>query len=233
MNFKKYIKLFAPLGISLTITACANMLMLNVPNTLTSSNTYQAGKGEVGVRVLYYIPYAADFKLGITDHVQLSGMATSNNSYDAGIQINLQNNKKIFNPAMFGIGGGVYGMGFSQEDTSLFDSSIVDAFKYGPAYYIYSGWYPGIRFNEHISLSIPLRFIVLTGTYEYYEVYNNSTTPGSYTVEAAIFEEDWSFDWRYIGMRVGINLPQIIRQNKSDVVIIFIPGIESGIYFKW
>ncbi len=235
MRFKKYIRLFIPIVFSFTITACANMLFMNVPNTLTSPNTYHAGKGEIGIRTFYYIPYAADFKVGITDHVQLSGMATDNNSYDASIVVNLQDNEKRFNLTTFGIGGGLYGSGFSQEDASWFDSSIDDVYKYGPSYYIYAGWYFGIRFNEHISLSIPVRFLVLNGTYDYYVAYNNTTAPGRYMVEAVIEEADWSFDWRYFGMKVGINLPYSIHQdaNAGGVVVIFIPGIESGIYFKW
>ncbi len=212
------------------ISSCHPILL---PNTLAPANTYKAGKGEIGIRSIYYIPQGADFKLGITDNIQLSGVAYPD-IYEGSLQINTSNtgvNKYLH---IFSIGGGVY-LGNTSSNCSTNNSGETCLqVSGGQTNYIYEGYYPGFRLSSRISVSLPLRLYEFIGRYNYIGI--GTTMPATlekYRGAAFIPEMDWSFDWEYVGLRIGISMPIQFWESANPEPLWILPMASAGLYYKW
>ena len=58
-------------GFVILATSCQPLFF---PNTLAPAKPYSVGKGEVGIRSFNFAPLGADFKVGITNNIQVSGI---------------------------------------------------------------------------------------------------------------------------------------------------------------
>ncbi len=200
------------------ISSCTSITIL--PNTLAPVDTYKTGKGEIGIRSIYYVPYGADFKVGITDNIQLSGIVYPG-IYEGSLQINTSNAGTDKYLHIFSIGGGVYLRPFFSLITSKNQTN-----------YIYEGYYPGFKITDHISVSLPLRLYEFIGHYNYFPL-NLPPMVGKYQGAAFIPEMDWSFDWTHFSSRVGISMPIQFWESANPEKVWALPMISAGLYYKW
>jgi len=203
-----------------------------LPTTLAPAKPYSSGKGEVGIRTLYIIPDGADFKVGITKKIQISGIVYPINTiggagiYEAGVQINTDPSEHDKYLHIFGTGGGIY---YTTLATSGSNSQTN---------YIYQGYYPGFSLTNHISVSLPLRLYEFMGRYncslDVCPSFNEGSRPlERYQGAAFIPEMDWSFDWTYIALRVGLSMPIQLWESSNPEPVIIIPNLSAGLYGKW
>ena len=91
-------------GFVIITTSCRPMIL---PNTLAPAKPYSAGNGEVGIRTIAYVPIGIDFKLGVTDNIQIGGIAWGGVIYEGNMQINADPSEQDNYWYIFGVGGGV------------------------------------------------------------------------------------------------------------------------------
>ena len=200
--------------VSLT-TSCQPMIL---PNTLAPAKPYSAGNGEVGMRTIAYVPIGIDFKLGVTNNIQIGGIALGGIIYEGNVQINAEPSEQDKYWYVFGAGGGVYTAGDLQTN------------------YIYQGYYPGFSLSNHSYISFPLRLYEFVGRYNC----GRDSCPGRGAepmerFQGAVFvpEMDWSHDWTHIGFRLGVSQPIQFWESSSPETIIILPDFSVGLYYKW
>ena len=232
-------------GFVILATSCQPLFF---PNTLAPAKPYSVGKGEVGIRSFNFAPLGADFKVGITNNIQVSGIASPFHSnketdiyynYEGSVQINPHPSEKERDFNIFSIGGGVfmspaiipkhydqYGHGNTQTD------------------YIYEGYYPGHKMSDHVSISFPLRLYEFLGHYQYIKMVSfigpshtitSTTTSSLVRFQGAAFvpEMDLCFDWSHVALRFGINTPIQFWENYNPITVVAAPTFSGGLYGKW
>ncbi|MGC8578961.1 MAG: hypothetical protein ACP5T7_00370 [bacterium] len=193
------------------------------PNTLAPAKTYSTGKGEVGIRTLYIVPYGADFKIGLTKKIQVSGIVyplnvvSGKGIYEGSIQYNAEPSEKDKYLHIFSVGGGIY---CSQMN------------------YIYEGYYPGFSLNSHISVSLPLRLYEFMGYYNCSKYVCSPTGSGAQPLEkyqgaGFVPEMDWGFDWVYVALRIGLSIPIQFWESANPEPVVILPVLSIGLYGKW
>jgi len=221
------------------------------PNTLAPAKPYSEGKGEAGIRSFNSAPLGADFKVGITNNVQISGIASPFHSnketniyynYEGSIQINPNPSEKDRNFNIFSIGGGVF------MSPAIIPKQSKQCCQSGHGNtqtdYIYEGYYPGHKMSDHVSISFPLRLYEFLGHYQYISMVSfigpsntiTSTTTSSLTrFQGAAFvpEIDLCFDWSHVALRFGINAPIQFWENYNPIPVIAFPTFSGGLYGKW
>lgn len=200
-----------------------------LPNTLAPAKPYNAGKGEIGIRTMYVVPTGLDFKVGVTDAVQIAGIAmfpinseSGGGLYEGSMQINTSPAEHDKYLHIFGIGGGVnmvtYIKGSSQAN------------------YIYQGYYPGFALTDRVSISFPLRMYEYIGRYSC----SQDQCPGNgarplerYESAAFIPEMAWSADWTYVALRLGLSIPIQFWESANPATVVILPMFSAGLYGKW
>ncbi len=197
------------------ISSCRMMIL---PNTLAPTKPYSAGKGEVGIRTVAYVPIGIDFKIGVIDNIQVGGIAWGGVIYEGNMQINTDPSERDKYWHVFGAGVGVYTAGDLQTN------------------YIYQGYYPGFSLSNHSSINFPLRLYEFVGRYKC----GRDTCPGRGAepmerFQGAVFvaEMDWCHDWTHIGFRLGVSQPIQLWESSSPETIIILPDFSVGLYYKW
>ena len=215
------------------ITSCSYQPIF-LPTTLAPAKTYSAGKGEAGIRSFFLIPDGADFKVGITNNIQLSGITYPINGvngagvYEGSLQCNIDPSEHDTYLHIFGIGGGIY---YSTKAVSFSNSQMN---------YIYEGYYPGLVLANHVSINFPLRLYEYMGRYNCtYDVCPSSIPgQGAQTLEhywgvGFVPEMDIGFDWTYVAFRLGLSVPVEMTEGNNPERVILFPNLSTGFYGKW
>ncbi|MCL4558050.1 MAG: hypothetical protein M1491_05380 [Deltaproteobacteria bacterium] len=231
---------------SLFLASSCSIYTVVMPNALQPPGTYSAGKGEIGARTFLLLPEGGDFKIGLSDRVQLSGIATAYGSrsqvYGGGLLLNAgdtRNTRSSTYLAVFALGGGV-NVG-SRVNTGSFGigGTTNNYFIFGPTSFVYEGWYPGFKLGEHFGINIPVRIFELFGNYQYTTISSGTTNTTTTTVPlwiatyAFVPELDLDFEWTHIGLDLGISLPLQFHESKSPVLLLVEPDVSGGLYYKW
>lgn len=225
--FNKYYRIFIIGYFIIIMTSCQTMFF---PNTLAPAKTYSTGKGEVGIRTFYIVPSGADFKVGVTDEIQVSGIFYPINIlsgagvYEASLQMNMDPSEHDKYLHIFGVGGGAY---VTTKATTGSNNQ---------ANYVYEGYYPGFVLTDHISVSLPLRMYEFMGRYNCLE--DQCPRPGAKPLEryqgaAFVPEMDWCFEWRYVALRFGLSMPIQFWESYNPETVIILPDLSAGLYGKW
>lgn len=213
------------------MTSCATPSPIAFPTAMNPSNTYRAGKGEVGGRLSY--SSGGDVKIGITDNIQVLGIAcpvdifsTNMTMYEAGIQINAAPHEMNKYLHIFGIGAGT----FVESRTYPGDNNQTN--------YVYEGYYPGYKLMNHISLNFPLRLYEFEGRYNCYYPEACPRTTGAKPMEryqgaTFVSEVDWCFDWTHLALRLGLSSPLQFWESANPHPVIVLPSFAYALYYKW
>lgn len=229
------------------LTSCS-VYELKLPNTLQPPGTYSAGKGAIGARTSILLPEGADFKIGLTDHIQLSGIASADGmpdqSFEGGLLINLRDSPEKLGTylTVFAVGGGAnIAYRVHTGSTTIFSDTTTQDNISGPTYHFYEGWYPGFQFTRHVGLNLPLRIFEFFGNYQYYETTSGTTstttttTPLSISGAAFVPEIDLCFDWTHINMDIALSTPVWFYNESSPApVFLYVPiNVSCGVYYTW
>lgn len=234
------------MGIIAGLMTSCSVYSLGLPNALQPPGTYSAGKGAAGVRPSVLFPEGADFKIGLTDNVQLSGLACAQQSqvrdFEGGLLFNISGEHKPEgnNVTVIAFGGGAnIGHHINTGTTTIGrDYTETDSIS-GPTYYIYEGWYPGFQINRLFGITLPLRIYELFGYYQYYQDITGSnpanvTSPLQIQGAAFVPEVDFCFDWVHINATLGFSVPlQFYESSTNPVIVYLLPNISAGVYYKW
>ena len=237
--------LLCTLFMVISVASCS-IYSVTMPNALQSPGTYSAGKGEVGARSYLWLPEGGDVKIGLSDHIQLSGIITSQGPnvqvYEGGLLFNARNSNNKGSGTyltVFAFGSGVdRGTGVNSGSYSLKDYKS-SSFISGNAFYLYEGWYPGFKFGEHFGITIPMRVYELSGDYQYTTTSSGSTAtttttaPLNITTCAFVPELDLDVEWTHIGLNVGWSIPLQFYESNSPVLLWMLPDLSAGLYYKW
>lgn len=244
----KYLFILFILCFVIVLASCQSIFF---PNTLAPAKTYNAGNGEAGIRSFNFAPPGGDFKIGITNNIQISGIISPFHfenetdilsNYEGSIQINPNPSEKNMNFHIISIGGGVF-MG----PANYWKESVGNYEGHGNSQtdYVYIGYYPGRKISSHVSVSFPLRIYEFIGHYQYisttifYRIPSHTTTSTTtsslarFQGTAFVPEVDWSFDWKYVGFRFGINTPITCCENYNPITVVAAPAFSAGLYGKW
>ena len=225
--FNKYLRILF-IGCFVTVIAsCPSPIFF--PNALNPSKTYSAGKGEVGGRLSETL--GGDFKIGITDEIQVSGIAypindiSSFTMYEAGIQINTAPHEKDKYLHIFGIGAGTY----VHTKTNVSGNNQTN--------FVYEGYYPGFTLMNHISINFPLRLYEFEGRYNCFGDGCPHTIGAEplqrYQGAAFVSEMDWCFDWTQLGLRLALSVPVQFWESANPQPVIILPSAAYALYYKW
>ncbi len=242
--------LFCSVLVLLLASSCS-VYNVTMPNALQSPGTYPAGKGEIGVRSALALPVGGDFKLGLSDHLQIAGIASVQEPheqvYEGSIVVNAgdadSKSPRIY-LATFALGGGVFrGSGVktgSFTTNNYSGNSIHDDYSIsGGTTFLYEGWYPGFQVSEHVGISLPVRMYELFGNYDYSTTATSKSGVTTTTVPlwiktfAFVPELDCDFGWTHVGLDLGISLPLQFYETSSPVLLLMMPDLSMGLYYKW
>ncbi len=243
---KLTVRKYAGWGIALFLMTSCSVYSVGLPNTLQPPGTYSAGKGAAGLRTSVLFPEGADFKVGLTDNVQLSGIASAQQDevqdYEAGLLFNIsgEHTSRGNNLTVISVGGGVNIGHDVPTGTTHYGSTYTETDSIsGPTYYIYEGWYPGFQFTDHFGMTVPLKIYELFGYYQYYQDitgYKPATMTSQLQIQGAAFvpEVDFCFDWTHINATLGLSVPlQFYESSTNPVIVYLLPNISAGVYYKW